>query len=228
MVEDEVRIARLIRANLAASGYSVALAASGLEALEEVDRFDPDLILLDVMLPGMDGLAVLERLRSFSQVPVILVTAKEEPADRVHGLDLGADDYLTKPFIVEELLARVRAVIRRSRLTAEPKAQATIEVGPLVIRLAEHRVEREGRELSLTPLEFKLLAHLAIHQGRPLTHDALLTQVWGAEYRGALEYLRVAIARLRRKVEADPAQPGLIRNVHGVGYMLARPDDMKS
>lgn len=223
VVEDEARIARLIRANLAVSGYVVTLCQNGEEALELVDRIDPDLILLDVMLPGMDGFSVCKRIREFSQVPIIMVTAKDDPTDRVMGLDLGADDYLVKPFVVEELLARVRAVVRRSRANEDPKAPVNMTFGPLSIHFAEHQVYKHGEEVRLSPTEYRLLAYLAQNHGRTLTHDDLLSRVWGPEYRGALEYLRVAVGRLRRKIEDDPSHPELIINTHGIGYSLRSP-----
>jgi DNA-binding response OmpR family regulator len=223
VVEDDARIARLIRANLTVSGCTVTLCGSGEEALRLVDETNPDLILLDVMLPGVDGFTVCQRIREFSQVPIIMVTAKDDPADRVRGLDLGADDYLVKPFVVEELLARVRAVIRRSRTSDDPKAPPVLDFGPLSVRLAENKVYRHGEEVKLTPTEFRLLAYLARNHGRTLTHDDLLSRVWGPEYRDALEYLRVTIARLRRKIEEDPANPAIIVNTHGIGYSLRSP-----
>lgn len=223
VVEDEARIARLIRANLAVSGYVVTLCQNGEEALRLVDQIDPDLILLDVMLPGMDGFTVCQRVREFSTVPIIMVTAKDDPTDRVRGLDLGADDYLVKPFVVEELLARVRAVVRRSRVSEEPKAPVTLDFGNISVRLAENQVYKNGEEIRLSPTEFRLLAYLARNHDRTLTHDDLLTRVWGQEYRGALEYLRVAVGRLRRKIEDDPSHPELIVNTHGIGYSLKSP-----
>lgn len=223
VVEDEARIARLIRANLTVSGYVVTLSQNGEEALELVDRIDPDVILLDVMLPKIDGFTVCKRIREFSQVPIIMVTAKDDPTDRVMGLNLGADDYLVKPFVVEELLARVKAVIRRVYTHDEAKAAAHLELGPLAIHFAEHKVYKAGQEISLSPTEYRLLAYLARNHGRTLTHDDLLSRVWGPEYRDALEYLRVAIGRLRKKIEADPANPEFIVNTHGIGYTLKAP-----
>ena len=223
VVEDEARIARLIRANLTVSGYVVTLCQNGEDALQLVDQVDPDLILLDVMLPGLDGFSVCQRVREFSQVPIIIVTAKDDPTDRVRGLDLGADDYLVKPFVVEELLARVRAVMRRSRVSEEPKSPLTLEFGPVSVRLAENQVYKRGEEVKLSPTEYRLLAYLARNHDRTLTHDDLLSRVWGPEYRGALEYLRVAIGRLRRKIEEDPSHPELIINTHGIGYSLKSP-----
>jgi len=223
VVEDEARIARLIRANLTVSGYVVTLSQNGEEALRLVDQIDPDLILLDVMLPGMDGFTVCQRVREFSQVPIIMVTAKDDPTDRVRGLDLGADDYLVKPFVVEELLARVRAVVRRSRANEDPKAPVTLDFGPISVRLAENKVYKNGEEIRLSPTEFRLLAYMARNHDRTLTHDDLLSRVWGPEYRGALEYLRVAVGRLRRKIEDDPSHPDLILNTHGIGYSLKSP-----
>lgn len=223
VVEDEARIARLIRANLSVSGYAVTLCQNGREALEMVDLLDPDLILLDVMLPEIDGFTVCKRIREYSEVPIIMVTAKDDPADRVTGLDLGADDYLVKPFVVEELLARVRAVFRRVHPQDEAKAPDRLQVGPIAIHFSEHKVYKGEEELKLSPTEFRLLAHMARNRNRTLTHDDLLTRVWGPEYRGALEYLRVTIARLRRKIEADPSHPELIVNTHGIGYTLKVP-----
>ncbi len=223
VVEDEGRIARLIRANLTVSGYVVTLCQNGEEALELVDRVDPDVILLDVMLPKIDGFEVCRQIREFSRVPIIMVTAKDDPSDRVMGLNLGADDYLVKPFVVEELLARVKAVIRRVYVADEPKAATHLEIGPLSIHFAEHKLYKNGEEISLSPTEYRLLAHLARNRNRVLTHDDLLTRVWGPEYRGALEYLRVAIGRLRKKIETDPSQPEFILNTHGIGYTFRAP-----
>lgn len=223
VVEDEARIARLIRANLTVSGYTVTLCQNGEEALELVDREDPDLILLDVMLPKVDGFAVCKQIREFSQVPIIMVTAKDDPADRVMGLNLGADDYLVKPFVVEELLARVKAVLRRTSAAEEAKAPSHMDVGPLSIHFAEHKVFKAGEEVKLSPTEYRLLAYLARNRNRTLTHDDLLTRVWGPEYRGAMEYLRVAVGRLRKKIEADPAHPEFIMNTHGIGYTFRAP-----
>lgn len=223
VVEDEARIARLIRANLTVSDYAVTLCQNGEEALELVDRIDPDLILLDVMLPKIDGFTVCKRIREFSQVPIIMVTAKDDPTDRVMGLNLGADDYLVKPFVVEELLARVKAVIRRVHTHDDTKVAAHLELGPLSIHFAEHKVYKADQEISLSPTEYRLLAYLARNHGRTLTHDDLLARVWGPEYRGALEYLRVAIGRLRKKIEADPSNPEFIVNTHGIGYTFKAP-----
>jgi DNA-binding response OmpR family regulator len=223
VVEDEARIARLIRANLTVSGYTVTLCQNGEEAMELVDREDPDLILLDVMLPKVDGFTVCRQIREFSQVPIIMVTAKDDPADRVMGLNLGADDYLVKPFVVEELLARVKAVLRRTSAAEEAKAPSHMDVGPLSIHFAEHKVFKAGEEVKLSPTEYRLLAYLARNRNRTLTHDDLLTRVWGPEYRSAMEYLRVAVGRLRKKIEADPAHPEFIMNTHGIGYTFKTP-----
>jgi DNA-binding response OmpR family regulator len=223
VVEDDPRIARLIRANLTVSGYTVTLSQNGEEALELVDREDPDLILLDVMLPKVDGFTVCKRIREFSQVPIIMVTAKDDPTDRVMGLNLGADDYLVKPFVVEELLARVKAVLRRVSVSEETKTPNHLEIGPLAIHFAEHKVFRGGEAVNLSPTEYRLLAHLARNRNRTLTHDDLLTRVWGPEYRGAMEYLRVAIGRLRKKIETDPSHPEFIVNTHGIGYTFRAP-----
>ncbi len=185
----------------------------------------PDLIVLDLLLPhGMDGYGVCRRVREFSSAPVIMLTAKALEGDKLKGFEVGADDYLTKPFSSKELVARVRAVLRRSK-HPEEVGGSTLTCGDLLINLAQHRVSVRGQEASLTATEYALLSQLAAHPNCVMTHEQLLTQVWGAEYRDDLEYLRAYVRYLRRKIEADPSTPQYIVNVPGVGYMLACPGE---
>jgi DNA-binding response OmpR family regulator len=218
VVDDDHRMRRLLRLNLESAGYRVVTVDQGEAALDAAQLDPPDLVLLDVMMPGMDGFSCLQRLREFSQVPVIFLTAKGEEADKVHGLDLGGDDYLTKPFGPAELLARVRAALRR-----QPGATpaTTLVVGDLTINLARRRVIRAGEEIRLTPTEYKLLYELASHPGRVMLHTDLLARVWGAEYRDEVDYLWTYVRYLRNKLEPDPAHPRYILSEPGVGYMLA-------
>ena len=220
VVDDDVRMQRLLRVNLERAGYTVTTTDNGAVALESVELAAPDLIILDVMMPLMDGLTCLTRLREFSEVPVILLTAKGEERDKVQGLDLGADDYLTKPFGPAELLARVRAVLRRKTPATEPEA-SVLTVGDLTLNLARRRVLRQGEEIRLTPTEYKLLYELATHRGRVLLHGELLARVWGPEYCDAVDYLWTYVRYLRNKLEVDPAHPRYILSEPGVGYFLA-------
>jgi two-component system KDP operon response regulator KdpE len=220
VVDDDPRMQRLLRANLERAGYRVDTAADGAAALDRMEIEAPDLILLDVMMPVMDGLTCLGRLRAFSDLPVILLTANGEERDKVQGLDLGADDYLTKPFGPAELLARVRVALRRRTPGTEP-APATLVVGDLTINLARRRVLRQGREIRLTPTEYKLLYELATNRGRVLLHGELLGRVWGPEYRDQVDYLWTYVRYLRHKIEPDPARPRYILSEPGVGYLFA-------
>lgn len=222
-VEDEPRLARLVRALLEAVGYRVVLAGDGPMALELLALEQPDLVLLDILLPrGMDGYEVCRRLREFSNVPVIMLTAKAMEADKLKGFDVGADDYLTKPFSSKELLARVKAVLRRSQYPADATTIA-FTCGDLCINLAQRRVFVHDQEVSLTATEYALLHQLALHPNCVIPHEDLLSRVWGPEYRDDLEYLRAYVRYLRRKIEDDPAHPRYVLNSPGVGYMLACP-----
>jgi DNA-binding response OmpR family regulator len=213
---------------LSEAGYRVRVAPDGETALEQVQYSPPDLVLLDVMMPKMDGFTVCRRVREFSQVPIIIVTARGQDQDKVKGLDLGADDYLTKPFSVEELLARVRAVLRRTQYNADDAGAgraATATIGDMTIDYAQHLVQLAGREILLTPTEYRLLAYLAQNVGRVLTQDLLLEHVWGGDYLGESHMLQVNINRLRHKLEADPAHPRYLKTKVGIGYMLVAPSD---
>ena len=222
--DDDPQLLRLVTRNLQLEGYEILAASDGQQALELIENNSPDLVLLDVMMPRMDGFTVCHRVRSFSSVPIIIVTARGQDQDKVRGLDLGADDYLTKPFSVDELLARVRAVLRRSQFTTKESAQglqATTTIGDLAIDYSQHLVTMEGHEIVCTPTEYRILAYLAQNAGRVLTQDLLLEHVWGSEYLGESHMLQVNINRLRRKLEADPSRPRYIHTKVGVGYFLA-------
>jgi DNA-binding response OmpR family regulator len=223
--DDDPQLLRLMTRNLQLEGYQVLGASDGQQALDLITEHLPDLILLDVMMPRLDGFTVTQRVRAFSAVPIIIVTARGQDQDKVRGLDLGADDYLTKPFNVEELLARVRAVLRRAQFApseggAGRGAAASLTMGELSVDFSQHLVRLGGREVGLTPIEYRLLAYLAQNAGRVLTQDLLLEHVWGAEYLGESHMLQVNVNRLRRKLEADPAHPRYVLTKVGVGYLL--------
>jgi two-component system KDP operon response regulator KdpE len=217
VVDDERPLRDFIRKNLEARNFTVHTAANGLEALALANTQPLDLIILDVMMPTMDGLETTRRIRQTSLVPIIILTALSEEKDKVAALDLGADDYLTKPFGVEELLARVRAVLRRSRPQPAP-ATPVLHAGDLTLDAAAHLATRRDEPLRLTPTEFELLHHLMRNAGKAITHRELLQRVWGVEYGDEAEYLRVYIRRLRQKIEEDPLNPRHLLTEHGLGY----------
>jgi len=221
--DDDPQLLRLVMRNLQLEGYEVLMASDGKQALEQIEAHQPDLVLLDVMMPKLDGFTVCQRVREFSSVPIIIVTARGQDQDKVRGLDLGADDYLTKPFSVEELLARVRAVLRRSQFVANDRAVAaqTMTIGDLTIDFTQHLVTMAGREITLTPTEYRIISYLAQNAGRVVTQDLLLEHVWGPEYLGESHMLQVNINRLRHKIEVDPVRPGYILTKVGIGYMLS-------
>ncbi|MEX2029431.1 MAG: response regulator transcription factor [Anaerolineales bacterium] len=217
VVEDEPRMIHFIRLNLEHDGFLVSEAASGTQALEQLRDRLPDLMLLDVMMPELDGFETLRLIREISNVPVIMLTAKGEEDDRVRGLELGADDYVTKPFSPRELVSRVRAVLRRTEPTAA--GSEVIEVDDrLKIDLARREVWVEGGLVKLRPTEFKLLYHLVQNAGWVVPHEQLLAKVWGYEYRDETHYVRLYINYLRQKLEKDPANPAYILTERGVGY----------
>jgi DNA-binding response OmpR family regulator len=224
VVEDEPRVVRLVSEVLNAVGYQVITATSGQPAIEMVALEQPDLVLLDILLPhDLDGYQVCRRIREFSAVPVIMLTAKAQEIDMLRGFDVGADDYLTKPFSAKELLARVKAVLRRAQ-RPEELVTATSTCGELEVNFARHTVKMRGERVSLTRTEYDLLRQLALNVNRVMLHQDLLTAVWGAEYRDDVDYLRAYIRYLRRKLEADPSNPQYILTSQGIGYMLACPD----
>ncbi|GAB4114684.1 MAG: response regulator transcription factor [Roseiflexaceae bacterium] len=220
IVEDEARLGRLIREYLIQAGFQATLLGDGAAALEHLRNEPVDLVILDLMLPGIDGFELCRRLRTFSDVYVLMLTAKAEEIDRVLGLEIGADDYLTKPFSPRELVARVRALLRRPR---SPAYQPTplpppSQFGPLQIDHARHQVRRDGQLLALTNIEYALLLALTDQPGRTLTRHQLLDRVWGTDYYGDDHVIDVHIANLRKKLGDDPAQPRFIITVRGVGY----------
>ena len=220
-VDDEPRYLEIIRFNLETAGYRVSCAPSGEEALDMVASDEPDLIVLDVMLPGLDGIEVLGRVRERSSCPIIMLTAKGAEDDKVRGLRLGADDYVTKPFSAQELLARVEAVLRRARSAEAGERQpATVSVGELRLDRQRKQATLAGRELRLSPTEYRLLLHFAVNAGIVLSRDELLVQVWGKAYKGEDEILRVALWRLRHKLGDER----YIVTRPGLGYMLAAPE----
>ena len=222
VVDDEPKLVRLVREVLTATGYVVMSTGSGENAVEMAALEKPDLILLDIVLSGaMDGYEVARRVREFSEAPIIMLTARARESDLLHGFDVGADDFLTKPFSSKELLVRLRAVLKRAR--HDTLAETEIVCGALQIDLARRQVTVGGAQVQLTPTEYNLLLQLAQHRNQVLLHEQLLTAVWGAEYRDDIDYLRAYIRYLRQKLESDPAHPTLIVTSQGVGYMLVCP-----
>lgn len=224
IVDDDPRLVRLVREVLSAAGYEVLTSAGGEQAVEAVAMEQPNLILLDIMLSDMDGYQVARRMREFSDIPIIMLTARVTETDKLTGFNAGADDYITKPFSSKELLARIRAVLNRVQKMVSISTGAQIICGDLSIDLARRRVTIEGRQIYLTATEYNLLHELASHTDQVLQHEQLLTAVWGSEYRNDVDYLRSYVHSLRKKLERDPANPQLIVNIQGVGYMLVKPD----
>jgi DNA-binding response OmpR family regulator len=224
VVDDEPRIVRLVRSNLEPAGYKVLTAADGEQGLRMAEMHDPDLIVLDIMLPGMDGWEVCRRVREFTTVPILMLTAKGDEQDKVRGLELGADDYLPKPFGIQELLARVRALLRRAKLPGESKRDPVFVCGDLSMNFAQRRVTVKGKgDIKLSPTEYKLLYELVTNAGRVLLHQDLLRKVWGRGYGEETEYLRVYVRYLRQKLEPDSSKPQYILTEPGVGYRFADP-----
>ncbi|MCR4397780.1 MAG: response regulator transcription factor [Firmicutes bacterium] len=221
VVDDEKPIASIIRFNLEREGFDVLVAHDGESAVSMAESESPDLIILDIMLPKMDGLEVCRAIRRKSRVPIIFLTAKEQEIDKVVGLELGADDYVTKPFGMRELVARVKALFRRSR-PPEP-GEERLHVGGILIDLKSYEVWRKGEKIPLTYREFELLKFLASNPGRVFSRRVLLDRVWGYEYYGDTRTVDVTIRRLREKIEEDPGDPKLIVTKRGIGYCFAEP-----
>jgi two-component system KDP operon response regulator KdpE len=218
VVDDESRMIRFVRMNLELEGFQVAEAGSGMEALEKIRDELPDLVLLDVMMPEMDGFETLGRLREISTVPVIMLTVKGDEVDRIRGLELGADDYVTKPFSPRELASRIRAVLRRAEMPS-PVAKTTITIDDhLQIDFRQREVIVDGEHIRLRPTEYRLLYHLVNNAGWVMTHEMLLSKVWGYEYREETGLLRLYITYLRKKIEPDPSHPRYILTERGTGY----------
>jgi len=218
VVDDEPRMVNFMRMNLELEGCRVLTASNGREALDKAREQMPDVALLDIMMPGMDGFETLRRLRTFSQVPVLILTAKDDEEDRIKGLELGADDYVGKPFSHRELVSRIRAVLRR-HYAAPPAPQTTVVVDDrLTIDFARREVLVNGERVNLRPTEYRLLYHLVQNAGYVMPHEQLLTKVWGPEYGDETHYLRLYITYLRQKIEEDPANPKYILTERGIGY----------
>jgi len=216
VVDDEPQITRVLRTSLSTHGYDIRVANDGETALEIMKDWAPDLVITDLAMPNMDGLQLCRKLRSSSHIPIIVLSVRGEERTKVQALDAGADDYVTKPFGIEELLARVRANLRRNRASEE--ASPLIEVGDFHIDLAAHKVVVHGREVHLTPKEFDLLVYLARHTGKVVTHRALLSAIWGGQSTEQVEYLRVFVGQLRKKLETEASSPRYILTEPWVGY----------
>lgn len=222
VADDDPRLLKLVQRNLELENFHVLTVSDGPSVLRQAEAEEPDLYVLDIMMPGMDGREVCRRLREFSIAPVLMLTAKDTEDDKVAGLDAGADDYLTKPFGAPELLARVKALMRRAKQYTPDATVPVFTTGELTVDFNQHQAYMTEHPINLTPTEYKILAHLAHNAGRVVTQDDLLTKVWGPAYRDEAHLLRVNIARLRQKVEKEPARPRFILTRPGIGYSLAK------
>jgi two-component system, OmpR family, response regulator RegX3 len=218
LVEDEESLAESIRYSLEREGYAVSVAGDGRMAIERFRADTPDLVILDLMLPEMSGLDVCRMIRENSTVPIVMVTAKDSEADKVTGLELGADDYVTKPFSVRELVSRIRAHLRRVRMQAPPKGDEILTGGPVEMDVARHEVRIEGQPVAFPPKECELLQALLTRKGRLLTREHLIEEIWGYDYVGDTKTLDVHVKRIRQKIEDDPHEPRLLLTVRGLGY----------
>jgi len=223
VVDDEERVLNFLRSKLKASGYEVLTASNGHEALEQVQAQEPDLMVLDLIMPKMDGFETLKELRSFSAVPVIILSAKGADVDKIKGLTLGADDYLPKPFNPDELVVRIEAVRRRLEPAERRKILEMLSLGDIIVDFRGHSVVVRGEEKYLPRTEWLLLSELARNAGRLMLYEELLTRVWGPEYRDDVQILRTWISRLRHKLERDPSNPQLIRTIPKAGYIIDQP-----
>jgi two-component system response regulator RegX3 len=218
LVEDEESLAESIRYSLEREGYAVSVAGDGRVAIERFRADTPDLVILDLMLPEMSGLDVCRMIRENSTVPIVMVTAKDSEADKVTGLELGADDYVTKPFSVRELVSRIRAHLRRVRMQAPPGGDEILNGGPIEMDVARHEVRIEGQPVAFPPKEFELLQAFLARKGRLLTREHLIEEIWGYDYVGDTKTLDVHVKRIRQKIEDDPHEPQLLLTVRGLGY----------
>ena len=220
VVDDELSIIKFLRANLEARDYEVLAAMDGAEALHTIEMELPDLVILDIMMPKIDGFEVCRRLREWSQISIIMLSARGDERDKVKCLDLGADDYITKPFGATELIARVKAVLRRTETVGSIPTQPSFTSSDLQINFVNRQVTVAGKEVKLTPTEYSLLQEFVLNAGKVLTHTYLLNKVWGSEYSEDTQYLHVFVRRLRAKLEPDPTNPRYIMTVPGVGYQF--------
>jgi two-component system KDP operon response regulator KdpE len=217
VVDDDIGIQRALQRSLSAYGYEVSAVSTGEEALAEISRERPDLVLLDLGLPGMSGLEVCEKIRAESNLPIIVLSIKNAEHDKVHALDLGADDYVSKPFGINEVLARIRVALRHAT-QVHSEVEPVVNAGPLTVDFARRKVLVDGRDIKLTPTEYDLLTALVRHSGKIMTRHMLLSQIWGNGYEADAHYLHVYVAHLRQKIEPDPAHPRFILTIPGVGY----------
>ena len=222
VADDEPKILMFIRANLAARGYEVHVAQDGVEAVDVAARVTPDVIVLDVNMPRMDGIEACRRIREWSNMPIIMLSVRGDEVDKVRALDEGADDYVTKPFGIDELLARIRVALRRSKNASSPSP--SFVAGDLEVDFSNRVVKRHGKVLKLTPTEYELLTYLVSNRGKVVSHRQILHSVWGTEYGEESEYVRVFIRQLRIKIEEDPSDPQLIRTETRVGYRFVPPE----
>jgi two-component system, OmpR family, KDP operon response regulator KdpE len=220
VVEDDPAMLKFLRAALGAQEYRVVEAGTAREAMIAATTYNPELILLDLGLPDGDGIDIARRIREWSRIPIVVISARGREDDKVAALDAGADDYLTKPFGTRELLARIRVALRRAASSGTPDASAVVDVGPLHLDLVRREVKVHERDVHLTPIEYRLLVLLAQNAGKVLTHRQILVEVWGPPYVNETHYLRVFMAQLRRKIEADPNRPRLLVTEAGVGYRM--------
>jgi two-component system KDP operon response regulator KdpE len=220
LIEDEPQMRRFLRITLQSNGYRLVETETGAEGLLQAASRNPDVVLLDLGLPDMDGLEVTTRLREWTQVPVVVISAREQEQDKVKALDAGADDYLTKPFNAGELLARIRVALRHALRQRSGRQEPVFSLYNLRVDLAQRQVFLDDREVHLTPIEYKLLTTLIRHAGKVVTHRQLLTEVWGAAHSNEVQYLRVYMTQLRHKLESDPARPRFLMNEPGIGYRL--------
>jgi len=224
VIEDDPQVRRFLRASLGAHGFKVLEAEDGETGVRMTTQHVPDVVLLDLGLPKLDGMEVTKRIRTWSRVPILVLSARGEERQKVEALDAGADDYLTKPFGFAELLARMRVALRRSARSATEAESSEITCGPLHVDLERRRVELDGKPIHLTPIEYKILTVLARNAGRVVTHRQILTEVWGPHSAEETQYLRVYMTHLRRKLEPDPGRARIFRNEAGVGYRLECPE----
>lgn len=217
VVDDEKQIRRMLKTALTGYGFNTAEAASGREGLSQTTIFHPDLIVLDLGLPDMDGVEVIRELREWTQTPIVVLSVREQEEEKIRALDAGADDYLTKPFGMGELLARIRVALRHVTKTED---EPVLAVGELTIDIPRRAVLVRGTEVKLTPTEYEILKYLAVQAGRVVTHRQLLRAIWGPNYQDETHYLRIYVGQIRRKIESDPSQPAIITTEPGVGYRL--------
>lgn len=224
VIDDEPEIGRAVRTGLAGAHFTVEWAPTGAEGLEQVAQWHPDVVILDLSLPDMDGIEVCRELRTWTQVPIIVLSVRDREADKIAALELGADDYLTKPFSMGELIARLRVALRHAAQSAgSTGTTALFQTGALVMDFERRHVTVDGREVHLTPTEYEVLKYLALNVGKVITHRTLLRAVWGPAYDDEAHYLRVFIGQLRRKIEPDPSRPRYLLTEPGVGYRLRAP-----